>query len=143
MISEGIATNKHIITASQSRLAAQLFNIGSIVAVLVFPLLMIWIALSIFVYASIAHHPNPRVRAYNRWAGYRFYGAAGFMIPFGSPIYGIFGNWHGVLALWAIMFIVVIPWGIWSVIKVYRDEWQETVVEAALPVAKIKQAVNG
>ncbi len=114
------------ILAKDSRLAAQAFNLGSILAVLIAPLLMIWIAVSIFVYASIAHHPNKKVAEYNRWAGYRFYGVAGFMVPFGSPIYEIFGNWHGVLALWAIMFIVVVPWGIWSVIKAHREEWTET-----------------
>lgn len=123
--------NKQVITASQSRLAAQAFNIGSIVAVLIFPLLMLWIALSIFVYASNAHHPNPRVTTYNRWAGYRFYGVAGFLVPFGSPIYEIFGNWHGLLALWTILFIVVVPWGIWSVVKAYRDEWSEMVVDTS------------
>ena len=123
------------IAAKDSRLAAQAFNIGSIIAVLIAPLLMIWIAVSIFVYASVAHHPNTKVAAYNRWAGYRFYSVAGFMVPFGSPIYEIFGNWHGVLALWAIMFIVDVPWGIWSVIKAYREEWPEMQIEAALSVA--------
>ena len=127
--------SKSVIAAKDSRRAAQLFNIGSIVAVLIAPLLMVWIAVSIFVYASVAHHPNTKVAAYNRWAGYRFYGVAGFMVPFGSPIYEIFGNWHGVLALWAIMFIVVVPWGIWSVIKARRDKWSETLVGATLSVA--------
>lgn len=117
-----------VIAAKDSRLAAQAFNIGSIIAVLFAPLLMVWIAVSIFVYASIAHHPNAKVTAYNRWAGYRFYAAAGFMLPFGSAIYEIFGNWHGVLALWAIMFVVVVPWGVWSVIKAYREPWSEILL---------------
>jgi len=127
--------NKVIVAAKDSRLAAQAFNIGSILAVLIAPLLMVWIAVSIFVYASIAHHPNTKVVAYNRWAGYRFYAAAGFMVPFGPPIYEIFGNWHGVLALWAIMFIVVVPWGIWSVIKAHRELWSEILVVDALAAA--------
>ncbi|MHB1174285.1 MAG: hypothetical protein ACYCZJ_04100 [Sulfuriferula sp.] len=122
---------KSTIAAKDSCRAAQTFNLLSITAVLVAPLLLLWIAVSIFVYALIAHHPNVKVATYNRWAGYRFYGSAGSMMVFGSPIYHVFGNWHGLLALWIIMFIVVVPWGIWSVIKAGKEEWLEMRIGTA------------
>lgn len=127
--------NQLIISAKDSCRAAQMFNFGSIIAVLIAPLLMIWIAASIFVYASIAHHPNTKVAKYNQWAGYRFYGAAGSMMVFGSGIYHIFNNWHGLLAIWAIMFTIVVPAGILSIIKANNEEWLETQVGVALLVA--------
>lgn len=116
---------KKIISAEQQRASARIFNLASMVAVLIPPLLMIWIAASIFAYASVAHHPNPRVVHYNRFAGYRFYGVAGAMVVFGQPIYGLFGNWHGLLAVWAIMALAVIPLGLRDLIRVQRENWQD------------------
>lgn len=120
---------KKLITARQSRFAAQLFNIASVISTLIPPLLMIWIAASIFVYASIAHHPNPRTVYYNRVSGYRFYGAAGAMVVLGQPIYMLFENWHGLAAIWAILFVVVVPWGLWSIYKAGHEQWQDMTIE--------------
>ncbi|MEO6147387.1 MAG: hypothetical protein ABIT70_10120 [Sulfuriferula sp.] len=120
---------KKVITAEQARFAAQVFNIASVTASLIVPLLMIWIAASIFAYASIAHHPNPRTADYNRFAGYRFYGAAGGMMVFGQPIYMLFDNWHGLVAVWGILAIVVVPWGLWSIYKAGHEEWQDMTIE--------------
>lgn len=118
------------LSASQQRLSARIFNLASMAASAIPPLLMIWIAASIFVYASVAHHPNPRVVHYNRVAGYRFYGVAGAMVVFGQPIYGLFGNWHGLLAVWAIIAVVVIPLGIRDLVRVQRENWQDIEIEA-------------
>ncbi|PWB59756.1 MAG: hypothetical protein C3F18_00610 [Nitrosomonadales bacterium] len=120
---------KKIISAAQQRFSARIFNLASIIAVLIPPLLMIWIAASIFAYASVAHHPNPKVAHYNRFAGYRFYGVAGAMVVFGQPIYGLFNNWHGLLAVWAIFAAVVIPWGIRDLLRVQRENWQDMEIE--------------
>ena len=120
---------KKVITAAHSRFAAQLFGIASIIATLIAPLLMIWIAASIFVYASIAHHPNPLTVQYNRFAGYRFYGAAGAMMIIGQPIYMLFENWHGLVAVWAIMVAIVVPWGLWAIYKASRENWQDMTIE--------------
>jgi hypothetical protein len=117
---------KKIISAAQQRLSARIFNLASMVAVLIPPLLMIWIAASIFTYASVAHHPNPKVVNYNRLAGYRFYGVAGAMVVLGQPIYGLFNHWlHGLLVIWAVFAAVVIPLGIRDLLKVQREDWQE------------------
>lgn len=115
---------KHL-SADSQRFSARIFNIASMVASVIPPLLMIWIAASIFVYASVAHHPNPRVAHYNRIAGYRFYGVAGAMVVFGQPIYGLFGNWHGLLAVWAIIALVVIPLGLRDLVRVRREDWRD------------------
>ena len=124
---------KRVISASQSRFAARVFTLASMVATLLPPLLMIWIAASIFVYASIAHHPNPRVVHFNRWAGYRFYGAAGFLMVFGQPIFSLLNDWHIALpVLWGLLALCVIPWGIWDLIRVSRENWQDLVIEVAI-----------
>lgn len=117
--------HKKIISAAQQRFSARIFNLASMIAVLIPPVLMIWIAASIFAYASVAHHPNSRVVLFNRLAGYRFYGVAGAMVVFGQPIYGLFNNWHGLLAVWAILAAVVIPWGIRDLLRVQREDWQD------------------
>lgn len=120
---------KHI-SADSQRASARIFNIASMIASAIPPLLMVWIAASIFVYASVAHHPNPKVVHYNRIAGYRFYGVTGSMVVFGQPIYGLFENWHGLVAVWAIIALVVMPLGIRDLLRVQREEWREMEIEA-------------
>jgi hypothetical protein len=144
---------KKVIAASRQRFAAQIFNMISIGAILVsgtslslgkmfggprigflpfilaLPPIMIWLGASIFVYASIAHHPNQLVVRYNRWAGYRFYGASGTLVAFGQPIYGMFENWYGLLILWALLAVSVIPWGLWDIYRAAKESWQDMVIE--------------
>ena len=147
---------KRVISAKSSRFSAQLFNIASVAAitagisalllgkllasqkigflpfVLSFPPLMIWLAFSIFVYASIAHHPNERTREYHRWAGYRFYGATGAMVVFGQPIYELFGGWSGLMGVWLLVFLIVVPWGLYAIWKAAREDWQDMTIEVAI-----------
>lgn len=118
-----------IVTGKSALFAARLFNIASITATLFAPLLMIWIAASIFAYASVAHHPNPRAVYYNRISGYRFYGATGAMVIFGQPLYGLFGNWHGLVAAWLIVVVVVVPLGIWDIYRAGREKWEDLTIE--------------
>ncbi len=119
----------HVVTAKGSLLAARLFNIASMVATVFAPLLMVWIAISICMYASIAHHPNPRTVYYNRWAGYRFYGAAGTMVAAGQPIYALFDNWRGLVLIWVLMMLVVVPWGLRDIWRAGKEEWQDMTIE--------------
>lgn len=147
---------KRLISAKSSRFSAQLFNIASVAAitagisalllgkllagqkigflpfVLSFPPLMIWLAFSIFVYASIAHHPNERTRRYHRWAGYRFYGATGAMVVFGQPIYELMGGWNGLMGVWAILFLAVVPGGLYAIWKAAREDWQDMTIEVGI-----------
>lgn len=122
-----------IISAAQCRRSAQLFLVGSILAVIVPPLIMVWIAASIFIYASVAHHPDHRVREYQRWAGYRFYGIAGALVvilnftgELKSLLGGAFNMW---LTVWAVSLLVVLPLGIWDLIRISRENWQDMAVE--------------
>jgi hypothetical protein len=147
---------KRVIEGKSSRFAAQIFNIASVFAicaglfalvlgkllaghkigflpmVLSFPPLMIWLGASIFVYASVAHHPNTRTVEYNRWAGYRFYGATGALVVFGQIIYGAFDSWMGLLAVWGILFLIVVPAGLFAIWRAYREEWQDMVIVTSI-----------
>jgi hypothetical protein len=146
---------KRVIEGKSSRFAAQIFNIASVAAlcagmfalvlgkllaghkigflpmVLSFPPLMLWLGASIFVYASVAHHPNPRTVQYNRWAAYRFYGATGALVVFGQVIYAAFDSWTGLLAVWGILFLIVVPAGLYAIWRAQKEDWQDLVIETA------------
>jgi len=126
-------TIEKLVSASQCRRAAQIFIIGSIIAVLIPPLIMVWIAASIFAYASVAHHPDMRVREYQRWAGYRFYGLAGTLVVV-LNFSGAMKDWVGggvtlLLAVWALSLLVVVPLGIRDLIRIRRENWRDMWVE--------------
>lgn len=122
------------ISARQCRFASQIFNMASMVAI-IFPVLMVlWFGGSIVAYAAVGHHPDLRVRHYNRIAGYRFYGVTGAL-----PIVLIFSDvlqgWAGGrlnmwLWVWALCALVLIPWGLWDYVRSAREEWRDLVVEA-------------
>lgn len=119
-----------IISAASQRFSARIFNFASMIAVALPVLVMIWIAASIFVYASVAHHPNPRVVYYNRIAGYRFYGVTGALVVFGQPVYGMFQHWwQGLLAVWLVAVLAVIPLGLRDLLRVRRENWQDMTME--------------
>lgn len=126
-------TVEKLVSAAQSRRSAQIFIIGSMISVLVPPLLMVWIAASIFAYASVAHHPDMRVREYQRWAGYRFYGLVGMLIVL-LNFSGAMKDWLGgtmnlLLTVWALSLLVVVPLGIRDLIRISRENWQDMMVE--------------
>ena len=126
-------TVEKLISAAQCRRSAQIFIIGSMISVLLPPLLMVWIAASIFAYASVAHHPDMRVREYQRWAGYRFYGLVGMLIVV-LNFSGAMQAWLGgvmnlLLTVWAVSLLVVVPLGIRDLIRIHRENWQDMMVE--------------
>jgi hypothetical protein len=122
-----------IISAGQCKFAARIFNIGSIIAVLSVVLVPIWIAGSIFTYASIAHHPDSRVGEYNRWAGYRFYGLVGSLVVvlnFTGEMKELLG---GTFAMWLTVYVVsvlvVVPLGLWDIYRAGQESWRDMTVE--------------
>ncbi|HQR50176.1 MAG TPA: hypothetical protein PKW44_00895 [Methylophilaceae bacterium] len=126
-----------ILTAISQKRAAQLFNVLSMIAVILmpaFPILLIWGAGSIMVYAASAHHPNPVVREYIRYGGYRFYGLAGsllVMLTFSNELKKIFGGaLHMWLAVWAISFLVIVPLGLRDVWRARKEEWRDMPLES-------------
>ena len=90
------------------------------------PPIMIWLAASIFVYASIAHHPDARVRHDNKWAGYRYYGLGGFMTIFANDLAHLPGGWWVV---WGLFFPALVPWSLWDVWRAGREEWRDLHVD--------------
>ncbi|MBW8371839.1 MAG: hypothetical protein K0M66_12840 [Thiobacillus sp.] len=147
---------KRVISASSSRFAAQLFNILTVVAlmlsltalllgkllasqkvgflpfVLSLPPVMIWLGASIFVYASIAHHPNTRAAHYNKWAGYRFYGVMGSLMVIGPAIYGLLDGWQGLMLVLGTAVLIIVPWAIYDIYKAAREPWQDMTIEVAI-----------
>jgi len=126
-------TVEKLVSAAQCRRSAQIFIIGSMISVLVPPLLMVWIAASIFAYASVAHHPDMRVREYQRWAGYRFYGLVGTLIVVlnfsGEMKAWLGGGMNLLFTVWALSLLVVVPLGIRDLIRIHRENWQDMMVE--------------
>ncbi|MDO9469036.1 MAG: hypothetical protein Q7J36_17175 [Thiobacillus sp.] len=147
---------KRVISASSSRFAAQLFNILTVVAltisltalllgkllashkigflpfVLSLPPVMLWLGASIFVYASIAHHPNPRTTHYNKWAGYRFYGVMGSLMVIGPAIYGLLDGWSGLMLVLGSAVAIIVPWAIYDIYKAAREPWADMTIEVAI-----------
>ena len=147
---------KRVISASSSRFAAQLFNlitiavllisltalllgkllasqkIGFLPLVLSLPPVMIWLGASIFVYASIAHHPNSRTVHYNKWAGYRYYGVMGSLVVFGQPLYDLLGGWQGLMLVLGLAVTIIVPWALFDIYKAAREPWQDMTIEVAI-----------
>lgn len=147
---------KRVISASSSRFNAQLFNLITVAALLVsltalvlgkllashnigflpfvlsLPPVMIWLGASIFVYASIAHHPNARTVHYNKWAGYRFYGVMGSMVVFGQLIYGLVGGWQGLMLVLGLAVAIIVPWAIVDIVKAAREPWEDMTIEVSI-----------
>ena len=147
---------KRVISASSARFAAQLFNIITVAALMIsltalllgkllashkigflpfvlsLPPVMIWLGASIFVYASIAHHPNPRTAHYNKWAGYRFYGVMGSMVVIGQPIYGLLDGWKGLMLVLGLAVALIVPWALFDIWRAAREKWEDLTVEVEL-----------
>ncbi|MEQ1661972.1 MAG: hypothetical protein ABL877_04695 [Thiobacillus sp.] len=147
---------KRVIPASSSRFAAQLFNIITVVVLMIsltalllgkllanhkigflpfvlsLPPVMIWLGGSIFVYASIAHHPNSRAAHFNKWAGYRFYGVMGSLVVIGPAIYGLLGGWQGLMLVLGLAVAIIVPWALYDIFKAAREPWQDITIETTL-----------
>lgn len=115
------------ITARSARKSATLFDIGNIIVTLFPVLIPFWLGASIFVYTSRRHHPNPLVGEHTQWAAYRFYGMIGAIVSIAI----IFpGDVRYYLAAWAVAAVAMIPWSIWSLHKINREDWQDTEYES-------------
>lgn len=120
-------TKNPIISGKSARKAAGLFNIGNIISMLLpFPLGIFWMGLSMVVYAMNRHHPNEKVGYYTQQAAYRFYGIVGFVVVvaifFGTDI----NYW---LITWIISAGILIPWSIVDLIRIRKDNWQDSIFE--------------
>jgi len=116
-----------VISAKSARKAAGLFNIGNIISMIFpFPLGIFWMGLSMVVYAMNRHHPNEKVGYYTQQAAYRFYGVIGFVVAvaifFGTEI----NYW---LVTWALCAGILIPWSIFDLVRIRKDDWQDVLYE--------------
>lgn len=125
-----------VLSASSQKKSAQIFNLLSVIAIIlmpIFPLLLIWIAASIVVYSANIYHPNPLVRRYTKYAGYRFYGFTGASLSsmlFSGVLMKIAGDALTLMAsIWGLGILIVVPMGIWSLYKADRERWKEMLIE--------------
>ena len=118
-------------------LSASLFSLGLTIAdkkmaflpmAMSLPPVMIWLAFSIFVYASIAHHPDLKVRHYNKWAGYRYYAVVGTLTVFSNDLAHLPTGWPGVYVL---MVAALVPWALYDIWKAGREAWHDIEMEQA------------
>ncbi|MFZ1829759.1 MAG: hypothetical protein WAW42_13595 [Candidatus Competibacteraceae bacterium] len=102
--------------------AAALMNYGNLIAILLpFPLLIFWFGASMLVYAMNRHHPDRRVGHYTQQAAYRFYGITGFFVVAATFIPG--GGWVWHLAAWITAALILIPWSVLDLQRIYKEEW--------------------
>ena len=112
------------ISAASARRAAALFDYGNLIAILLpLPLGIFWLGASMVVYAMNRHHPNPRVGYYTQWAAYRFYGLVGFVVA-EATFYGT--GLKAWLITWAVVAAILIPWTVYDLLRINREEWQDT-----------------
>lgn len=141
------------ISAASSRMAARLFSLGNIFAMLpgliVAPIILLgqpeqtsmifmfilmvvppilWFGISIIVYIIARHHPNPRVGHYTQWAAYRFYGMFGIVIPVGT-FYGT--QWQLWIVTGGLVALILIPWSLLDLFRIQREQWQDITIEGA------------
>lgn len=142
-------SEKHLVTAASCKRSARLFNFLAIVSTLLaasmfglgnliadkklaflpmamsLPPIMIWLAASIFVYASIAHHPDLTVRHYNKWAGYRYYAVVGALTIFSNDLAHLPTGWLGV---WGLFILALVPWSAYDIWKAGKEPWRDIEV---------------
>lgn len=140
-----------IIPAANARMFARLFNLGNLISIvpglIVAPIILLteqeristifmfiamivppilWFGLSIMIYIISRHHPNPRVGHYTQQAAYRYYGMIGIVIPVGT----FFGtDWQLWIMMGGAVGIVLVPWTIWELVKVQKENWQDVTID--------------
>ena len=119
--------NLEQLPGNRARRAAALFNYGNIIAILVpIPLGMLWLGLSMLVYAMNRHHPNEKVGHYTQQAAYRFYAITGFFVAAATFIPG--EDWTWYLIAWVFAALILIPWSILDLVRIRKDTWTDTVL---------------
>lgn len=149
--SDKAATTTKVISASNARMMARLFNLGNLLSLLpglfIAPLILfaevertsmilmfiamivppiLWFGISIMIYIIARHHPNEQVGHYTQQAAYRYYGMIGVVIPVGT-FYGT--DWKLWIMTGGIVGLVLIPWTILCLVKIQKENWQDTEIE--------------
>ncbi len=101
---------------------------GNLVAIVIpVPFVILWFGGSMLVYAMNRHHPNPRVGHFTQQAAYRFYGVVGFFTAVATFFPGGSGDawWMPYLVSWGLAALVLVPWTIFDLLRIYREPWSE------------------
>lgn len=112
---------------SSARNAATWMHYGNIISLTVIPLILLWCGASMLVYALNRHHPNPKVGYYTQRAATRFYAITGFLVVVATFIPG--GGWRYYLVAWVIAALIIIPWSIVDLVRIYNDEWVDVPID--------------
>ncbi len=130
-VTEPPAGGSKSIRGASARTAAALFNYGNILGILVpVPLGMLWLGISMIVYAMNRHHPNPKVGHYTQQAAYRFYGITGAFTAVAIFFPG--QDWTPYLGAWILGALVLVPWSILDIVRIHRDEWRDMEIPEGL-----------
>jgi len=127
-LSESTSSDSNICLPARScRNAAVLFNIGNMVAVLIPPAGLLWLAASMVIYAMNRHHPEEKVGHYTQIAAYRIYAITGLLVAVAIfiPKNGL--NYY--LAFWAISAAIIFPLSIRDLLRIRRDNWQDVTIK--------------
>lgn len=114
------------VSGRSARFAAMQMDLGNLISMLLPPLPLLWFGGSILIYAMHRHHPNPRVGHYTQSAAYRFYAVICAIIPIGTFFPG-----RGVtpwLIAWGVGLAVIVPWSLWSIARIRREDWPDITV---------------
>ena len=125
-------TTNYFIKGAAAKRSAMLFNIGNLIAIVIpVPVGILWLGASIAVYTMLRHHPDPRVGHYTQWAAYRFYGLVGLVVVIATFFSTSLLAW---IITWAILAAIIIPWTIYDLVRIHKEDWQDRVIEHAATV---------
>ena len=137
-----------VLSARSCRVSAQIFEYGNIVAITLAGLalflvggsvgygtivaavmgivpIVFWFGASILVYAMLRHHPNEKVGHYTQMAAYRYYAVLGTLVVVGTFFPPDIFSYR---VYWAIAAALMIPWAIVDLIRINREDWQDTPI---------------
>lgn len=92
--------------------------------------LILWFGASMMVYAMCRHHPDHRVGEFTQWAAYRYYALMGSLIVV-ATFFPPDINYYR--AYWVVAAVILIPWTIWSLRRIYRENWSDFEIEVEEP----------
>jgi len=118
-----------VVTANRARSIARWFSIGNIISMIIpFPVGIFWFGASMVVYAMNRHHPNELVGHYTQVAAYQFYSVLGLVVVvatfYGTELF----YW---MVTWALSAAILIPLSIFNLMKINKEQWQDTILEQA------------
>ena len=122
-----LSPDTQTLSARSCRFAASLFNYGNIIAVLLPPLGLLWLAASMIIYALNRHHPNEKVGHYTQQAAYRIYGVTGLIVA--AAIFIPKNGLYYYLGIWALAVLIILPWSIRDLWRIRKDEWCDVEFE--------------